>query len=44
MGAETYNAQPPTWFHDIFRGDGTPYDAKETELIRQLTGAEATTR
>jgi hypothetical protein len=32
-----YNAEPAVWFHDIFRGDGTPYDAKEVEFIRQIT-------
>jgi hypothetical protein len=33
-----YKAEPEVWFHDIFRPDGTPYDAKETELIRGLIG------
>jgi hypothetical protein len=33
-----YGDEPPVWFHDIFRPDGTPYDAKETALIRNLTG------
>jgi Cellulase (glycosyl hydrolase family 5) len=32
-----YSAEPPVWFHDIFRADGTPYDAKETAFIRRLT-------
>lgn len=31
-----YRAEPPVWFHDIFRGDGTPYDAAEAALIRSL--------
>jgi len=31
-----YTAEPPQWFHDIFRENGQPYDAKETELIRRL--------
>jgi hypothetical protein len=31
-------AEPKVWFHDIFRPDGTPFDAKEVELIRKLTG------
>jgi hypothetical protein len=38
---KTYSGEPAKWFHDIFRQDGTPYDLKETELIRQLTGAKA---
>ncbi len=32
-----YNQEPPLWFHDIFHKDGTPYDSKETGLIRRLT-------
>jgi hypothetical protein len=31
-----YRTEPVSWHHDIFRIDGTPYDAKETELIRSL--------
>lgn len=34
-----YTGEPALWFHDIFRADGKPYDVTETELIRQLTGA-----
>jgi hypothetical protein len=34
---KTYTAEPPLWFHDIFRPDGTPYDSEETEFIRQMT-------
>jgi hypothetical protein len=34
----TYTAEPPVWFHDIFRGDGTPYKQDEVETIKQLTG------
>jgi len=33
-----YPAEPPVWFHDIFRADGTPYRAGEVALIRSLTG------
>ena len=29
---------PPVWFHEVLRGDGTPYRQAEVELIRQLTG------
>jgi hypothetical protein len=36
-----YTADPPVWFHDIFRRDGTPYDPAEVALIRQLTAARA---
>ena len=30
--------EPPLWFHDIFRKDGTPYRADEVAFIRQMTG------
>ena len=33
-----YTAEPPVWFHDIFRADGTPFDAKEVQYIREVTG------
>ena len=31
------NLQPTIWFHDIFRGDGTPYRQAETDQIRAMT-------
>ena len=31
--------QPPVWFHDVLRPDGTPYREAEVRLIRRLTGA-----
>jgi hypothetical protein len=34
-----YTAEPPVWFHDIFRTDGTPYRAEEVAYIRRITGA-----
>ena len=30
--------EPKVWFHDIFRPDGTPFDPKETKLIKRLSG------
>jgi len=30
--------QPPVWFHEVLRADGTPYRQAEVDLIRQLTG------
>jgi hypothetical protein len=33
-----YTAEPPVWFHDILRPDGTPFDAKEVAFIRHVTG------
>jgi hypothetical protein len=29
---------PPVWFHEVLRSDGTPYRQAEVDLIRQLTG------
>lgn len=34
-----YTGEPPVWFHDIFRKDGSPYRKAETDLIKQLTAA-----
>lgn len=34
---ESYEAEPESWFHDLLRKDGTPYDAAETEYLRTLT-------
>lgn len=31
-------SEPKIWFHDVFRKDGTPYDSKEIEMIKALTG------
>ena len=31
--------EPPRWFHEVFKADGTPYRARETEVIRNLTAA-----
>jgi hypothetical protein len=33
--------EPKVWFHDIFRRDGTPFDNKEVEYIRRVTGKAA---
>ncbi len=35
-----YTAEPELWFHEIFRKDGTPYDAEEIKYIKSLTGNE----
>jgi Cellulase (glycosyl hydrolase family 5) len=31
-------SEPKTWFHDVFRKDGTPYKQDEVALIKQLNG------
>ncbi|WP_460767562.1 cellulase family glycosylhydrolase [Niabella terrae] len=33
-----YTGEPPLWFHDIFRKDGSPYKPEEVAFIRQMTG------
>jgi hypothetical protein len=38
---KTYTGEPAVWFHDIFRQNGDPYDAKEISLIRQLAPVAA---
>ncbi len=30
-------SEPPLWFHEIFRKDGTPYKQEEVDLIKSLT-------
>jgi hypothetical protein len=31
--------EPAVWFHEVFRNDGTPYDPKETALIKSLAAS-----
>jgi endo-1,4-beta-mannosidase len=33
-----YASEPPVWFHDIFRADGTPYRPEEVAYIKKVTG------
>jgi hypothetical protein len=35
-----YNDEPPLWFHDIFRTDGTPYNPEEVETIKAMRRPE----
>jgi hypothetical protein len=30
--------EPPVWFHEVLRSDGTPYRQAEVDLIKELTG------
>ncbi len=30
-------SEPPVWFHEVLRSDGTPYRQAEVDLIRRLT-------
>jgi hypothetical protein len=41
---KAYDSEPPLWFHDIFRADGTPYNATEVGFIRKLTAKAASPR
>ena len=34
-----YASEPPVWFHDIFRADGTAYRPEEVAYIKKVTGA-----
>lgn len=36
----TYTAEPPEWFHDVLRADGTPYRPAEADFLRQLLRAK----
>jgi hypothetical protein len=36
-GSKEGSLEPTPWFHDVFRKDGTPYDVKETELIKKMS-------
>ncbi len=35
---QKYTSEPPLWFHDILRLDGTPYKQEEVDYIRRVTG------
>jgi len=39
-----YASEPPVWFHDIFRRDGTPYIEAEVDYIRRITGKSTAKR
>ncbi len=34
--SKRYTAEPPLWFHDIFRKNGTPYLQKEVDFIKNM--------
>lgn len=33
---KTYTGEPPLWFHDIFRNNGTPYIKDEVDFIKAI--------
>jgi hypothetical protein len=35
---KTHTNEPAIWFHDIFRTNGKPFDPKEVEYIKSVTG------
>ena len=40
MAKPYVNREPPIWFHEVFRTDGTPDKPAEIDLIRGLTGRD----
>jgi hypothetical protein len=32
-----YEAEPPVWFHDIFRQNGEPFDREEVQFLKETT-------
>jgi hypothetical protein len=43
-GSKEGAPEPEVWFHDLFRTDGTPFDASEVELFRKYTAARRVLR
>jgi hypothetical protein len=39
--SRAYTNEPPVWFHDIFRADGSAYRPAEADYIRSVTGKSA---
>ncbi len=37
---QAYKKEPPVWFHDIFRKDGSAYRPEETAFIKEMTGTK----
>jgi hypothetical protein len=37
-GSKPGAPEPPVWFHDLLRADGTPHNRRETQRIKLLTG------
>ena len=35
---KAYTSEPPVWFHEILKPDGSPYIPAEAAYIRSLTG------
>jgi hypothetical protein len=40
LNGRKYDAEPSPWFHDVFHNDGRPYDQREVEYIRRVTGVK----
>ena len=39
-GSKPNSSEPTTWFHDLYRQDGTPFDPDEVQLYQQLAGVQ----
>jgi hypothetical protein len=37
---KTQDPEDAPWFHDVLRIDGTPYDRREVDLMREMTGMD----
>jgi hypothetical protein len=42
LDSEPGSPEPELWYHDLFRKDGTPYDPKEHDVLREVTGVTGT--
>ncbi|HIE82760.1 MAG TPA: 1,4-beta-xylanase [Dehalococcoidia bacterium] len=40
LGSTDLIPEPETWFHDIFRRDGSPFDLAEVKFIRDVIGVD----
>ncbi len=40
-GSKAGAPEPKVWFHDILRGDGTPFDPQEVVFLKQITGRQS---
>ena len=39
-GSKLDSPEPTTWFHDIFRKDGTPFNKEEVTFIKNITSSK----
>ena len=39
-GSKLGTTEPTTWFHDVFRKDGTPFSKEEVTFIKNITSSK----